>query len=160
MNSIKMKKAPWFLQKYGVKDPVKRFKTIRKTARAKEILGKKYRVDARWFVVESQLRKETCVVVACVPELAGESDKLDQCHHVFGRRGQLLLWTPGWMAVSAAGHRWIHNNPAKATEMGFLGPTGTYNDFVRAKKSLDEVLERRKNAIKKATNNACRKNAS
>lgn len=51
-----------------------------------------------------------------------------QCHHIFGRRGKLLLWEHGWMAVSARGHEWINSNPARAREKGFLAPVGKYND--------------------------------
>ncbi len=50
-----------------------------------------------------------------------------QCHHIFGRVGKLLLWEHGWMAVSERGHNWIHSNPAKAREMGFLCPAGLWN---------------------------------
>ena len=43
-----------------------------------------------------------------------------QIHHQRGRVGKLLLDERYWIPVSAEGHRWIHDNPAKAREMGFI----------------------------------------
>ncbi len=71
------------------------------------------------------LRHNQCCVV--FPNL-----KSEQCHHVFGRRGRLLLWEPGWKSVSAAGHAWIGANPAEARRLGLVGPVGTWNDYDRA----------------------------
>jgi len=41
-------------------------------------------------------------------------------HHVRGRSGANYLDTATWMAVSRKGHAWIHANPKKAREMGWL----------------------------------------
>jgi len=56
----------------------------------------------------------------------------NQVHHIFGRRGRLLNWEPGWAEVSDFGQRWIHNHPAEAMKLGLIGPTGTWNDYERA----------------------------
>jgi len=55
-----------------------------------------------------------------------------EVHHKFGRAGRLLLWTPGWIPVSKNGHRWIHDNPQVARDLGYFGPVGTWNDYKRA----------------------------
>lgn len=44
----------------------------------------------------------------------------DQVHHKAGRRGKFLNYVPYWLAVSDAGHKWIHAHPEKAYELGFL----------------------------------------
>lgn len=48
-------------------------------------------------------------------------------HHIRGRTGRLLLDTRYWLAVSRAGHNWIHQNPALARQRGFLAPLGQWN---------------------------------
>ncbi len=53
----------------------------------------------------------------------------NQVHHRFGRVGRLLLWEPGWIGVSAAGHDWIQRNPAAARKRGLLAPMGAWNDY-------------------------------
>ncbi len=58
--------------------------------------------------------------------------KATECHHVFGRRGRLLLWEPGWRAVSALGHAVIHRAPEAARRAGLLGPIGSWNDYEKA----------------------------
>ncbi len=59
-----------------------------------------------------------------------------QNHHRFGRRGRLLLWEPGWLAVSQSGQEKIHANLEWAREHGFIGPVGTWNDYGRAVKAM------------------------
>lgn len=51
-----------------------------------------------------------------------------QCHHIYGRRGKLLNWQPGWLAVSCIGHRWIHDHPDEARKRGWLAPVGQWNN--------------------------------
>lgn len=48
-----------------------------------------------------------------------------ETHHKAGRVGQLLNYQPMWLAVSREGHRWIHDNPAKSYELGFLVHSST-----------------------------------
>lgn len=50
-----------------------------------------------------------------------------QCHHTRGRRGALLLDKRFWVAVSDAGHRWIHSNPQEARSLGLLCDKGQWN---------------------------------
>lgn len=53
-------------------------------------------------------------------EVFNEYLKTDQVHHMKGRTGKLYLYVPYWLAVSDKGHKWIHANPTKAYELGFL----------------------------------------
>jgi hypothetical protein len=72
--------------------------------------------------------------VAAVPELRDGfrygwpvSPKLNEVHHVRGRLGPLLTDRRWWMAVSKAGHRWLHQNPAEARKRGWLCEAGLWN---------------------------------
>jgi len=51
----------------------------------------------------------------------------DSIHHKAGRTGKLLNYVPYWLAVSDIGHKWIHSNPEKAYEFGFLIHSSTIN---------------------------------
>lgn len=48
-------------------------------------------------------------------------------HHIYGRLGALLCDTRYWLAVSAEGHRFIHDNEDMAREHGWLCPKGHFN---------------------------------
>ena len=43
-----------------------------------------------------------------------------EIHHKNGRRGKLLLDESGWIGVSAAVHKWIHDNVNLAREKGLI----------------------------------------
>lgn len=88
-----------------------------------------YRKLSRNFVSEALERGHCCPVIWAAERMYA---RINQTHHIFGRRGGLLLWKPGWLAVSSRGHALINANPEWARAMGFLGPIGTYNDFARA----------------------------
>src|SRR5947207_1738497 len=47
-------------------------------------------------------------------------------HHVRGRAGALLLDERFWLAVSQRGHRWIHDQPEAARELGLLCEAGKW----------------------------------
>lgn len=51
--------------------------------------------------------------------------KTTEIHHMAGRTGKLLNYTPYWLAVSRIGHNWIHDNPLEAYEYGFLKHSST-----------------------------------
>lgn len=42
-------------------------------------------------------------------------------HHKKGR-GKYLLDESTWLAVSREGHRWIHDHPKQAAELGYILP--------------------------------------
>jgi hypothetical protein len=93
-----------------------------------------YRKEAQAFVREVVSRGETCPVVEAVEELKNGrrygcpvSAKLNEVHHKFGRCGKLLLWKPGWLCLSKAGHRWVHQNIEKARECGWICGRGDWN---------------------------------
>lgn len=44
----------------------------------------------------------------------------EEVHHCAGRSGSNFLNEATWMAVSRQGHRWIHENPGKARERGYI----------------------------------------
>ena len=83
-----------------------------------------YVAAARAFVAAEIEAGKTC------PVFPGEP--LAENHHRFGKRGRLLMWKPGWLAVSSKGHYWITNNTTSARVNGFVGPVGTWNDYERA----------------------------
>lgn len=106
-----------------------------RTPRAKHTAqeSRLYAAEARAFVAAAVARGETCPVVAAVPELReGKkygwpiSARLNEVHHTRGRRGPLLRDRRFWLAVSKQGHRWVHANPARARELGFLCPLGQW----------------------------------
>ena len=93
-----------------------------------------YRAEAREFVRAAIQRGETCPVVAAVEELKNGrrygcpvSAKLNEVNHSRGRLGKLLRDQKYWVALSKAGHRWVHQNPAAAREMGWMCPVGEWN---------------------------------
>ena len=49
-----------------------------------------------------------------------KNTQTQECHHKAGRIGFLLLYTPLFLAVSSAGHKWIHDNPKQSYNLGFM----------------------------------------
>lgn len=60
-------------------------------------------------------------------KIKGKRFKITDLHHMAGRKGKLLRYKPYWLAVSREGHNWIHDNPEKAYELGFLIRSTTVN---------------------------------
>lgn len=52
----------------------------------------------------------------------------EEIHHVRGRIGRLLNDQRFWLAVSTAGHNWIHNNMDAARGLGLLCQKGQWNN--------------------------------
>jgi len=74
--------------------------------------------------------KKKAVLLTANKELAERSHgqvTLAECHHMRGRIGRLLCDSSFWLAVSADGHRWIHENIEKARELGFVCKAGEWN---------------------------------
>ena len=42
------------------------------------------------------------------------------CHHSFGRIGNLLNETDHWFAVCRSCHNWVHSHPSEARRQGYL----------------------------------------
>lgn len=52
-------------------------------------------------------------------EMPNCQNKPDQIHHTRGR-GKFLNETITWMAICRNCHRWLHDNPSLARELGFI----------------------------------------
>ena len=92
-----------------------------------------YRKAAREFVRTAVRSGGTCPVVNAVPELRDGfkyghkvSNRLNEVHHVRGRAGALLNDRRHWLALSKQGHRWVHEHPAEAVRLGWLGGPGEW----------------------------------
>jgi hypothetical protein len=54
------------------------------------------------------------------------SKRATEVHHCRGRIGGLLLNERYWLAVSSAGHHWIHSHPTLAKLNGWLAEKGEW----------------------------------
>lgn len=54
-----------------------------------------------------------------------------EVHHVHGRLKELLLLSDLWKLLCHDHHTWVHANPKKSREMGFLAPLGQWNSIPR-----------------------------
>lgn len=120
-----------------------RYKRIRPISKRRQQRSAEYTRKARAFVAAAIARGWTCPVVACIPELRYGvkygwpiSNRLNEVHHTRGRAGALLLDERYWLAVSKQGHRWIHEHPAQARNMGWLAQPGEWNTPVAPEKPL------------------------
>ncbi len=124
---------------YGKLSLLKPRKRIRRESLARAAETRRYAADARAFVAAAVARGETCPVVAAIAELREGKKygwpicaRLNEVHHKFGRQGKLLIWKPGWIAVSKEGHRFLHSNIKIAIKNGWIGQVGTWNNFEKA----------------------------
>ncbi len=76
-----------------------------------------YEYHKRRKVFLSKPENGYCIVCA---KIFNELALSTEIHHKKGRTGDLLLDEKYWLAVSRKGHNWIHDNPEKAYEKGFL----------------------------------------
>ena len=92
------------------------------TGRKKQIAD--YRRKAKAFVAEKQRAGVYCEVMYW---LAGIRTPVTEVHHRYGRAGSLLLDERFWTALSAAGHRWVHQNMDEARKYGWIAPKNAWN---------------------------------
>lgn len=87
------------------------------TRRAKEM--KEYRERKKSFM---KLPGNQFCPVHLAGIFTGDSNqvKTRDVHHMAGREGKLLNDERYWLAVSRAGHNWIHANPNEARRRGWL----------------------------------------
>jgi hypothetical protein len=104
--------------------PLKRLTPLRKvsTKRAKQnreyALRRKLWLSGRLFCeVQWALLNEMGVPLI---RLARECPRATEVHHKAGRIGAALNDESNWMAVSAEGHRWLHDHPKQARARGWL----------------------------------------
>lgn len=99
--------------------PLKRRKPLKKSSqkRAKEMAL--YRKERDEFLREclSDWDRRFCPVMW---DLEKRKIVITELHHMKQRHGKLLRDQRFWLAVSAEGHRQIHNNPRLAREKGWL----------------------------------------
>lgn len=125
-------KAP----KTAPKPPRKR---IRAVSKRKQAVTAEYRKVAGAAVAAANKAGLTCPVVAAIASLRDGfryghpiSGKITEVHHRFGRIGELLLWTPGWLLLSKQGHRWVHEHVGEARARGWIAPEGLFNSADRS----------------------------
>lgn len=114
---------------------VKARKPIRRRAKGHASEDKAYREAARAFVRSEIDAGKVCPVVLKIDSLRNGrkyghpiSAQLKANHHIFGRQGRLLMWRPGWMAISTQGHRFVHSNIEQARQHGWYAPKGLWNN--------------------------------
>lgn len=105
----KTRPAPWTLVKRQKKKPKNQFLKEIYIRRKKEFLAAN-----PWCAVELKLRNKKV--------------RSTEVHHRFGRRGPLLNWEKGWLAVSRKNHDWIHRNIEEARKHGLIADRGKWNN--------------------------------
>jgi hypothetical protein len=119
------------------------WKRIAPVSKSRRSALAEYRREARLFVATAVALGCTCPVVDGVPALRERraDNRLTEVHHVRGRSGGLLLDRRWWLAVSAAGHDWVHTHPAEAAERGWLAGMGEWlkSDKSRERKTQIDV---------------------
>lgn len=127
--------APWVKMRSGIKPhgwKEKPAASSRKTRSRLKPRSRSYETQMRIYRVRVKIFLASNSHCAVFKNLQST-----QCHHRFGRRGRLLLWEPGWRAVSAEGQSWIHSHPIEARKRGLIGPVGTWNDYDLAVKTIN-----------------------
>ena len=78
-----------------------------------------------------KLRDEFLIGKSCVAcEARGlPANAATEIHHCRGRLGRLLCDERFWMSVCTQQHRWIHDNPKEARELGLLCELGQWNSY-------------------------------
>jgi hypothetical protein len=89
--------------------PIKQFSD----ARAKRNTA--YLIANKAFLMEEE--NQFCPVMGLI---FNKTVRTTEVHHTNGRENNRLLDRNYWLAVSREGHQWIHNNPKKAREQGWL----------------------------------------
>jgi hypothetical protein len=107
----------------------KGYKRIAPVSKSRRAVMAEYRREARLFVAAAVALGETCPIVDGVQALRERraDNRLTEVHHVRGRSGGLLLDRRWWLAVSAAGHDWVHQHPKQAAERGWIAGPGQWN---------------------------------
>ncbi len=95
--------------------PIRRFSTRRAA------LSREYARRAKDFLV----RNAWCAWG--LKQTPPQHIRATQVHHTRGRIGRLLLDERFWVAVSAAGHEWIHRNIEAARQLGLICERGLWN---------------------------------
>ena len=117
-------------------------KRLRPVSRRRREAKDEYRQRAANFLAAASALGELCPVAAAgnngsLPDWQHYGRKLNaqptEVHHVRGRAGALLLEERYWLALSAEGHRWVHDHPAEATRRGWLSGMGEWGNSTERK---------------------------
>jgi hypothetical protein len=84
------------------------------TQKIKQFSSKRQRQNQAYLIMR-KIFLETYEHCAVFPNL-----QATEIHHAYGRRGEMLLDTRYWFAVSREGHSHIHSNVEWAEENGYL----------------------------------------
>jgi hypothetical protein len=105
------------------------YKRVPPVSKSRRSVLAEYRREARLFVAAAVALGCTCPIVDGVQALRERraDNRLTEVHHVRGRSGGLLLDRRWWLAVSAAGHDWVHQHPKQAAERGWIAGPGQWN---------------------------------
>lgn len=95
--------------------PIKKHKPIKPMSEKRKAESYIYTKKRKAFLALQE--NQVCIVSKAV---FNETRLAREIHHKAGRKGKLLNYVPFWLAVSRKGHNWIHNNPEKAYQLGFL----------------------------------------
>jgi hypothetical protein len=98
--------------KKETKKPVNKIKKFSDTRSKRNAI---YLVAIKTFLMEDA--NQFCPVMGL---MFNKTVKASEVHHTNGRENDRLLDRMYWLAVSREGHQWIHNNPKKAREQGWL----------------------------------------
>lgn len=118
-NTEEGKLCYYFNREFGCADCTNKYKSkkeeVRKRAKAiRRVSSKRTRQNQAYSVLRKMFLKQH-------PNCAVFPDRESaEVHHSYGRRGDMLLDTRFWFAVSREGHDKIHANPEWAEEKGFL----------------------------------------
>ncbi len=75
----------------------------------------------QFYLMEKGVSEVTLLEIAAKAGGFAPYLKSEEIHHKKGR-GKYLLDTSTWMAVSMAGHDWIHNHVKESYERGYMLP--------------------------------------
>lgn len=102
----------------------KRQKGIRRVSSAKHARDLEYNKARKWFMARPE--NSTCPIAASgliANEIGIKMPHFratEQVHHMRGKIGSNYLDESTWLAISAVGHAWVHQNPAEARKRGWM----------------------------------------
>lgn len=74
-------------------------------------------------LIKPFLNKEENLFCPVMFFLEGWRLRTSEVHHIQGRKGDRLLDSSLWLAVSSEGHKWIHDNPNLSKQKGWMKNT-------------------------------------
>ena len=113
--------------------PLKRKSPIKKQGKKRAAANKLYSVKRRdflymrpicevWIELSNLNTRASNLLKGAIfdGEIGYRPEYSVDVHHKEGRAGEHFLDDATWMAVSRKAHRWIHDHPKQAREMGWL----------------------------------------